>query len=152
MSVPPLPTPPKIRNARTQALLHRETLWQIGVPLGLILAFTLVVMVWLVVGASYDSLSVMADISLMTLICPTAVMGLVILTLLAGLVYGLYYALRELPFAFKKAQDFVWLVEQYTKRYATQVAEVFLKSRASLAAGQKAVDDVRSKFDWRRKA
>lgn len=147
----PLPPPqPKTRNARTQALLRREAIWQIGVPLGVALALVLATMIWLIVAASYPTLSVIADISLIALICPTAMFALVVLALVAGLVYGMYYALRELPFFFKKAQDIFWLVEDYTKRYAGQVAEVFLKGRASMAAAQKAADDVRRKFDWRR--
>lgn len=146
----PLPPQPKTRNARTQALLRREAIWQIGVPLGAALVLVLATMIWLIAAASYPTLSVVADISLIALICPTAVFAIVLLALVAGLVVGLYYALCELPFLFKKAQDAVWLVEDYTKRYAGQVAEVFLKSRASIAAAQKAVDEVRRKFDWRR--
>lgn len=146
----PLPPRPKIRNARTQALTHRETAWQIGVPLGAALALTLATMVWLVVAASYPTLSVVADVSLIFLICPAASMSLVALALLGGMVYGMYYALRELPYLFRKAQDVVALVEHYTKRYAGQVAAVFLSTRASLAAAQKTADTLRQKFDWRR--
>jgi hypothetical protein len=146
----PLPPRPKIRNARTQALTRRETMWQIGVPLGVAMALTLAAMVWLVVGASYPTLSAVADVSLLLLICPVILAGVVALVLLSGLVFGMHYALRELPYLFKKAQDGMALVTQYTKRYAGQVAGVFLSTRASLAAAQKTADHLRHALDWRR--
>jgi hypothetical protein len=93
---------------------------------------------------------VWADISLIFLIIPTGLMGLVVLALVAGLVYGLMIVLRELPYYAKKAQDFVALATYRVSMVANKISNVILSMRSFWAGVRKAAADVRSILPARR--
>lgn len=145
----PLPKP-KIRNPHTQARIRRDVFWQIGLPLAMVLLVLVSAGVWVVLPQGAATRSPIADVSLVMLICPASLLALVTLALVGGLCFGMFYALRELPFLLKRAQDVMVLVVYYTQKYAGRVANVFLSTRAGLAAGQKTTEHIWALIDRRR--
>ncbi len=143
---------PKPRNPETYARQKRTALWQIYVPLGVAVAALLAVMALTIFVASMSTRSVWADISAMYLIVFAVIGGLVVLVLLAALVAGLWFVLRELPGYFKIAQDFMLLVALRAAEYSLKLAKVFITPRASVSAAQKALDSTRTIITTRRKA
>lgn len=147
MSTPARPPAPKVRNLRTQALNRRETFWQITLPLALTGLGALMLMGWIIAGTAVPlRTSALADVSLMFLILIAAVAGVVVLALIVGVCVGGWYALRELPYLFKKAQDVAALVAQHTKRVTAPLAEGVLSAQSIIAAAQQAVISIRSIF------
>jgi hypothetical protein len=104
----------KTRNPRTQAQIRRDVFWQIGLPLGVAFLALVSAGVWVVLPQGAATRSPLADVSLIMLICPAALLALVTLALVGGLCVGMYYALRELPFLLKRVQDVLVLVVYYT--------------------------------------
>lgn len=151
-AVPPLP---KVRNPRTHALIQRETLWQITAPLAAALSVVAGVMVVVVLGAAgvlVTPTRPLADVSLMFLIVLAFVAGFFTLAVGAALVVGLAYGLRELPFLFKRVQDFLWVVAQQTKSMTQRVDNRIVGVHLSLAAVQSLVNSFRALFaPWRTK-
>ena len=152
MAYPPRPAPPgaRLRNQRTRALIRRDVAWQIALPLGLAVLVVLVLAVLLILPVGAPARSVWADISLIFLIIPTGLIGLVVLALVAGLVYGLMIVLRELPYYAKKAQDFVALATYRVSMVANKISNVILSMRSFWAGVRKAAADVRSILPARR--
>jgi hypothetical protein len=140
---------PRIRNRRTQALSRRESFWQILFPMGLVLVAALTLMALIVVGTVAGSLapvqtSAFADVSLMLLILIAGTGSLLILALAVGLCVGVGLALRELPYLFKRAQDFAALVAYHTRRVTAPLNESVLSVRSVLAAARQAVISIRT--------
>ncbi len=102
-------------------------------------------------AASMPTRSVWADISTIYLVIFAVIGALVVLALLAALVVGLWFALRELPGYFKIVQDFMLLVALRAADYSLKVAKVFITPRASVSAAQKAMDSARTIITTRRK-
>jgi hypothetical protein len=149
MSHLPQTPPPKIRNRRTQALSRRESFWQILFPLGLVCLGVLALMTLIIVGSITGSItpaqdSAFADVSLMFLILIAGAGGLVIAALLVGVNVGVIYALRELPYLFKRVQDYAALVAYHVKRVAAPLNEGVLSVGSFVAAVRQAVVSVRS--------
>lgn len=147
MAYQPRPVPPagaKPRNQRTAAQMRRDVIWQIGLPLGLATLAVLVIAVLLIAPVGAPARSVWADISLILLIIPAGLAGLVVLALVAALAYGMYYLLRELPPYAKLAQDFVALATYRVNTGAGKIAEVVLAIRSFWAGVRKAAADVRA--------
>lgn len=144
------PTSAKRRNQRTRALMRRDVAWQIALPLGLAGLVVLVLAALLILPVGAPVRSVWADLSLIFLIIPTALMGLILLALLAAVVYGLVIVLRELPYYAKQAQDFVALATYRISGAATKVSNVILSIRSFWAGVRKAAADVRSILPARR--
>jgi hypothetical protein len=140
----------RVRNTRTQALIRRDTIWQIGVPLGIALLIVLVLMALIALPLGAPVRSVWADISLIFLIIPTALTGLVLLAVLAGAIYGLNYLLRELPFFAKPVQDWMVLLSYRVSNVTERVANVFLSTRSFWAGVRRAAKDARSLVSVRR--
>ena len=149
---PSLPPKPKTRNARTRAIHRREAIWQIAVPFGLAALAGVVLMVMVAGPGVAATRSPLADVSVIFLILPTALWGVVLLALIVGICVGLFYALRELPYLFKQVQDFMWLTAQETRRYTGYVANGVVSFEALLAAAQKTLNDLRSIFTFGRRA
>jgi FtsH-binding integral membrane protein len=114
-------TTPKTRNPKTHAIIRREMLQQVYLPLGLALAIVLTLCVAVCLPGAATARSPLADVSLMFLIMIVGFNGLIVLAVIVGLVWLVYYGLRELPFLFKRAQDFVWFVSMQAKSVTTQV-------------------------------
>ncbi len=153
MSYQPRSAPPasaRLRNQRTRALIRRDVAWQIALPLGVAALIVLVLAVLLILPVGAPVRSVWADISLIFLIIPTGLMGLVVLALVAALVYGLVIVLRELPYYAKRAQDFVALATYRINTIAAKLANIILSIRSFWAGVRKAAADVRSILPARR--
>jgi len=148
---PTKPPLPKVRNPRTRARMRRDVIWQIALPLGLFTLLMIVLAVLVVLPVGANSRSALADVSLTFLIIPTAIVGLVIFALLAGLCFGMVYVLRELPYLFKRAQDIVALAADQVKRASKRAAEVVLSTQSFAAGASKTADNLRSTFNGRLK-
>lgn len=150
MTAPDPLSKPKIRNPHTQTRIRRDVFWQIGLPLAVVLLGLVSAGVWVSLPQGAPTRSPIADVSLIFLILPASLVALITLAIISGLCVGMIYVLRELPFLFKRAQDIMLLVTYYTQKYAAQVANVFLSTRASLAAGQKTTEQIWALLDRRR--
>ena len=142
---------PRARNRSAQALNRRESFWQILFPMALGLAAALTLMTLIVVGTVAGGLapvqtSAFADVSLMLLITIAGAGGALILALVVGLCVGVGLALRELPYLFKRAQDFAALVAYHTRRVTAPLNQSVLSVGSLVAAVRQAVVSVRSIF------
>ncbi|MBP7690783.1 MAG: hypothetical protein KA764_02650 [Anaerolineales bacterium] len=146
-----LPPLPKVRNPRTQAVIRRETLWQITVPLAVAGLITLALIVLIGLGTAVPAQTgALADFSLIFLIVIAFGAGLVALIIVAGLVFAAGYLLRETPFWLKRAQDFVWGVSLQVKGMTRQVDNRIVGVHISLAALIRIWEQVRALFaPWR---
>jgi hypothetical protein len=134
---------PRVRNPRTQAQIRRDLIWQIAVPLGLAVAAALVLMVLIAAPVGAPVRSAWADVSLIFLIIPTALFGLVLLALTGGLIYAAWYGLRELPYLFKRIQDFAAVASYRVQTAADKASGVFLSIRSIAAGARRAAAGVR---------
>lgn len=138
------PVLPRVRNARTRAIIARETFWQITLPLIVTSLLVVGLMVFIALSAAGVFIPTptrsLADVSLMFLILLAAGAALVLLVVLVALCVAAWYALRELPYLFKRVQDFVWLVamnvKTATRQVDNRVVEVHLSAAALRSIGQ----------------
>jgi len=142
------PSTTKVRNPYTQAKIRREVLWQIILPVSLAVILMLTLMTLTITSTSAPARSPLADVSLMFLIIPAALWGLVLLALVAGLCVGVIYALRELPPLFKQAQDFMALVAAHTIKYAARVIDGVYSVRSVSGSVQQTLAKIRSAFNF----
>lgn len=142
----------RLRNQRTQALIRRDVIWQIALPLGLAIVIVLVLMGLLIAPVGAPVRSVWADISLIFLIVPAALLGLIFLAITSGLIWLAAKGLTELPFLLKRAQDFVALAAYRVDGAASSVSNVFLSIRSIWAGARKAAADARAIIPVRRRS
>jgi len=132
------PTLPRVRNARTRAVIQRETFWQITVPLALTLLLVVGLMVFIALSAVGVFIPTptrsLADVALMFLILLAAGGALVMLVVLVALCVAAGYGLIELPYLFKRVQDFLWLVAMNAKTATRQVDSRVVELHLSAAA------------------
>ena len=141
---------PTARNPHTQAQIRRDTIWQIALPLGLAVVVVLVLMVLVIAPGGAAVRAPWADVSLMLLIIPTAFAGLLVLALLAGVNYGIWFGLGKLPPYFKLAQDYVALAGDRVQAAAKKVSDVILSTRSFVAGVQRAAARARAFLSFRR--
>src|SRR5689334_1682464 len=142
------PPVPKARNPRTQAQIRREVFWQIALPMGLAAILTLTLAGVMVAQRYAPVRSPLANVSVMFLIIPTALWGLVLLALIVAVCVGLFYALRELPPLFKQAQDFMAQVAAETNKYAAQAIDGVYSVRSFSDSVRQALAKIRSAFNF----
>ncbi len=143
-TVAPAPPPrPRVRNPHTQARIRRDVLWQIGLPLGLAVAAALTAGVLLILPGGAPARSPWADVSLILLTLPAAVLAVLVLALIVGLIVALYFVLRELPVYFKLAQDFLAVASYRVQTGAAKVSDVILSIRSAAAGAQRVAKDLR---------
>jgi hypothetical protein len=136
----------RVRNPRTQARIRQETLWQIGIPLGLVIIAAVALMVWFAVAASVPTRSVFADISLILMLMPCLVAGLIFLAVLVAMNWGLIYALRQLPYLFRQAQDIVVIVGYRVQQALAKISGAVISVRSFIAAAEQTAGNLRSIF------
>ncbi len=142
--------PPRLRNPRTHSIMRREMFWQIWLPLGLAAGLAIAALVWLILPQAFPTRSPLADVSLMWLILIAALQGLISLALLGGLIYGLYYLLRESPFWFSRAQEIMDVVAAQALSITAQIDAGILTARSFIAAAQSLALRMRALFvSWR---
>src|SRR5512139_218878 len=96
------------RNPKTHAQHRREVLWQITVPL-LVVLLLLLGTVGLVIWASVQAdpqVSRWADVSLVWLVVPVIILSFIFLLLLSGITYGVIKLIQVLPGYARLVQDF----------------------------------------------
>ncbi|MGQ0602572.1 MAG: hypothetical protein ACT4QE_12865 [Anaerolineales bacterium] len=129
------PSLPKIRNARTQAVIERETFWQITAPIVVALLVVAALLVLVIMSTVVPvQTGALADVSLMFLVVLYGGAGLLIFIIGVALCVAVWYGIRELPFLFKRAQDFVWIVAMNAKTATRQVDSRVVEVHLSMAA------------------
>jgi hypothetical protein len=111
---------------------HRQVWWQVLFPviLGALILIAVAVFATLAPG---DSIIRFSDISLIFLILPTAVVGLVLFVLLAGLVYLMARLLRVMPSYTRLVQNTLDRVTAALKRISDKAASPVINLESILA-------------------
>jgi len=125
--------PPLPRNPRTEGQHRRDVARQILLPLIVAVVGALVALA-MVIGAAPAGRSVWADVSLISLIVIGAALGLIPLALLAGLIFGLWYAVRYLPGYSRIAQDYTALAARYVDLGSQKVTAPVIAVNGAAAA------------------
>jgi hypothetical protein len=127
------PQAPRPRNLLTYRKHRRQVLWQITVPV-LVGALILVALAGLAVAADASQTSQLADISLITLVIPAMIFGLIYVVLMLGSIFLLVRLIKELPFFTFRAQNFLALVELRVIRIGDALSEPFLRTHSFQAS------------------
>lgn len=142
--------PPKTRNPKTQATTERETFWQITVPFGVVALLIAGLMLFIALSAAGVAVPApirsLADVSLMALIGFAGAFSLIFLILLMALCVLVWFGIKELPYLFRRVQDWLWLATMHVKTYSQQVDVRVVDMRQSIAAVQSVIDSVQSMF------
>ena len=88
----------------------------------------------LVVRAGFGSASVWADTSLIFMLLPMILLGLVLLVLLVALVYGIYKLITMIPEWFTIIRRFFWQAENAAQRIGDIAVRPFTVMKSSWAA------------------
>lgn len=114
------------RNPVTRRIHQREVFWQITIPLILgaliVVAFAVAVSI-----GSTQEVSRWSEISIIWLIIPVLFVSLIFLVILAGLVYGVTWVLRNLPPYTHLAQDAVARIGESVQKVADKTVEPILR-------------------------
>jgi hypothetical protein len=147
--------PPKTRNPKTQANTEHETFWQITVPFGVVALVIFGLMLFIMLSAMGVAVPApirsLADVSLMALIGLTAAFSLIFLILLIALCALVWFGIKELPYFFRRVQDWLWLATMHVKTYSQQVDVRVVDLRQSIAAVQSMIDSMQSLFNGKAK-
>jgi predicted PurR-regulated permease PerM len=126
------PSRPTERNPETSARSRRESWWQIYLPVLLATALGIVAFV-LIVRSGDKGTSAIADLSLILLILPALIVGLVVLALFVLLVYGISWLVRNSPPYAKQAQDTVGEVGGQVRAVMDGLANGIIVARGAVA-------------------
>ena len=124
----------------------RRQIWvQIYLPLGMwvMILAALVFWVW---QAGFGAVTVWADVALVVVLIPLFVLGLIILIVLAGLTYGVFWLFGWLPDPLHRLQSIIARVERGTQKGADGVARPMLVVQAVIAMLEAAVASIVSIF------
>ena len=121
------------RNPITKQKHRSEVLWQITLPLviGIVILLTLAVMAGL---ATSTQASQWADISMIWLIAPTYLVGLITLVVLAGLIYAIIRLILVLPPAAYRLHKSIILFATRINAAQNKIAEPFLRVQVFTAS------------------
>jgi hypothetical protein len=100
-------------NKETRSTFRRQTAWQIYVPLAIVFLILVGMAAGFVLSGT-GTFSTWADISMMLLAIPALVIGIILLVLTGGLVYGVSWLIKALP-------EPAWQVQQVFSKVAEQV-------------------------------
>jgi hypothetical protein len=114
------------RNPVTEARYRCQIRLQVFLPLALVFIAVVAFLILFWPGSSAAK-SAYADVSLVMLILPAMVFGLVVLVFLVGMIYVIIQALRVIPGAAYQVQDAFMRVERYVRLYADKAAMPFVK-------------------------
>ncbi len=92
-----------------------------------------------------------ADVSLILLLLPTLLVGVIVLAVLGGLIFVLALGILRLPPYFKIGQDYVALAAAYVQGGAKRVSDSVLLTRAGVAAVQRVLADLQAAFTVQRR-
>jgi hypothetical protein len=125
-------SPPVERNPETTARFKRQSWWQITFPVLAValLSVAAVVLVFLLSGP--EGTSVVGSYSLILVIIPTLIGGLVVLGLVIVLTYWIGRLIRAIPPYAYKAQQGTNRVYQWVDRATDRIAGVVIAVRSTL--------------------
>lgn len=131
--------------------LFRKHVWvQIYLPI-LLFVIALAVLVTILWVNQQGSASVWADVSLVMLIIPTFILGLILLVILVGLTYGIFYLIGVLPDPFRRLHDMITEASAYVERGSNMAAKPIIAPRAAKAAMKEFFRGIISIFKLRSK-
>jgi uncharacterized Tic20 family protein len=125
----------KERNPVTHQAHRKQVLWQITIPLVVVVTVILVLSVLVATGSPQNA-SLWADISLVWLIIPMMIASLILLLLLAGLAYAVIWLVRTIPGYAMQAQNFMIMITGQVERLGNMIVEPILRVNAFLASLQ----------------
>jgi hypothetical protein len=122
------------RPARSLVAHRQQSFWQIWIPLGFGIAILLGLFFLLILtpGGKGD-IPVWRDLSLMFMIIPAAIAGLVFLAIFGGLVYLLTRLLKILPVYTQAGQFYAFKLSSLVKRLADHAVNPILVIRSAWA-------------------
>jgi hypothetical protein len=127
---------PAERNPVTREIHHRQVLWQIRLPLVILVALFLALIVTVSLsGSGYQSR--WADISLIWCLCPNLIVLLSCVAVLGGMSFGLFRLQRIMPGKMFGLQKFGLKVRDGVQKATDAAVEPVLKVN-SAKAGRKA--------------
>ena len=124
------------RNPETQAQHRREVFWQITLPLLIGVLLALAAVVGIILSASQTSVGVerWADVSLMWMILPSLFFALIFLAILIGIVYGITFLIRQVPYYAFTIQHYFELAKLKISQLSNMSVEPILKMSSMKAA------------------
>ena len=151
MTYQPRPTAERPRNPQTQAQRRRDTWLQIVAPLALAAVVMLVLLVLVILPGGAGVRGPLADVSLILLIIPALVVGLLGVAVFAGLIYVLALGIRRLPPYFKIGHDYVAQAAGVIQGGANKAAHVVISAREGVAATRRILLDLRAVLTFQRR-
>ena len=126
--------------------LFKKHVWlQIYLPILLVVLATAILVTILWVNQQGKA-SVWADVSLVMLIIPTFILGLILLVLLVGVTYGIAYLIGVLPDPFRRVQEIMNQVSDSADRGSRMAAKPVIAPKAAVAAVQAIFTGIASIF------
>ncbi len=125
---------PTATNPATRRRFRRSQWLEIYLPLAGGVLLVAVALTGTVLAAHGGSWSAWADAALLLLVLPALLLGLVLLALLGGLAYGLWWVIRAAPPYFKIVQDGMARLSRATRRAGDRAVAPILGLQAFKAA------------------
>jgi hypothetical protein len=151
MAYQPKPPARRPRNPQTRVQIRRDTWLQMVAPLVLAAVVMLVLLVLVILPVGAPVRAPLAAVSLILLIVPALVIGLLVMALLGGLIYVLALGIVRLPPYFKIGQDFVATAAARVQGGAKKVSNVVISARGGVAAAQRFTAGVRAALTFQRR-
>jgi hypothetical protein len=125
----------KERNQLTHRVHRHEVLWQITIPI-VVGGLIMLIMMVLAVVAPPGTASQLADISIIHLIVPALIFGVISLLMLVGSIYLTIRMILQLPFVFYRIQSFFWLANERIGGFTDRLVAPILRINSSAAAAR----------------
>ena len=126
---------PPQRNLVTRQKHRRETMWQITVPLVISILFLLTMAVLAGVATPAQA-SQWADISMIWLIAPTYIVGLITLLILAASIYAIVRLIMVLPIYTFRALNWLNDFGSRVKMLGNKAVAPILRAQSFMASAQ----------------
>ena len=126
---------------------HRQQLfWQIGLPLGVTVLLVVALAVLAALATAQDASQGVhwASISLIVLILPLYVAGLVMFVFITLFIYGVARLYQVLPIYTIKARAFVYRAGAFALEYLNRVVQPVIALRGGWAGLQRTIDRLRT--------
>ena len=130
------------RNPTTHAKHRREVLWQITVPL-LVVLILLLGLVGLVIWSGVQAnpeVGRWADISLVWLIVPVIILSFIFLLLLSAITFGVIKLIQVLPPYARLAQDFFLRIQARVTGISDRLVRPIVQTKSAAAAARRLRD------------
>jgi hypothetical protein len=123
------------RNPITHKIHRKEVFWQITFPLILGIILILGLSVWTIFGVVKGAwVSKGADISLIFLILPTMVIGLLIFAVIASLAYAVIWLINNTPTFTRQVQYKLVQVRDGVRKGSDKLVEPIIRMKSRMAS------------------